>query len=449
MAEAKTSNPRRAAVAALIRLHRGGWSNLSFGEVLEGAALPARERAFAGALFFGAAERLYTLDWLLAPLLSRPFERLDVEVRAVLEAGLYQLLWMRVPASAAVNESVRLARSFGKSSAGGMVNAVLRKAAAYKTLGEAAGPDFAALEFADELERVQVTWAVGQAVAKAVMAALPEEYEDFFAASFSTGELCLRANSLKTGRDALAEKLEAEGVAVWPGRVPGALYARRAGGVAGHALFEQGLYHVQGEASQIACACLDVQPGQKVLDVCAAPGGKSATLAQMLGGGAGLTACEVRENRVPLIDETLARLGIKGAQVLQNDGTVYDEGLEGQDRVLCDVPCSGLGTLAAKPDLRLANGDNFAALPEEQMKLLLCSARYVKEGGKLVYSTCTVRPEENEAVVQAFLREAPGYRLIPPISVPNGAVLRDNMMTLLPHRTGTDGFFVASMERLW
>lgn len=212
--------------------------------------------------------------------------------------------------------------------------------------------------------------------------------------------------------------------------------------------FKEGLYHVQGLASQLACACLGVKPGHKVLDLCAAPGGKTATLAQYLGGGAGLTACELRENRLPLISQTLQRLGITGAEVLLNDGTVYTPVLAGQDRVLCDVPCSGLGVLAQKPDLRLADGANFEQLPTLQLKLLSTAARYLKQGGRLVYSTCTVRRQENQAVVQAFLAQTPGYRLVPPAVQPPGAVPENGMMTLLPHTTGTDGFFVATIEKI-
>ncbi|NLW79594.1 MAG: 16S rRNA (cytosine(967)-C(5))-methyltransferase RsmB [Ruminococcaceae bacterium] len=457
----KPNNARRAAVAALARLHKGGWPNMALNSALAAQSLDPRDKAFASALFLGAAERLFTLDWLLQPHLRKPIARLDVEVRAILEAGLYQLLWMRVPPSAAVNESVKLARAFGKSSAAGLVNAVLRKLAPQANAGEAAknkpiGPDFSTYTFKDETERVMVTWSVGEAVAKAVMAALPEAYDAYFAASFSTGELCLRTNTLKTTPAELAARLEAGGAAVRGGLLPETLYARLPGGVAEEPLFEAGLYHVQGEASQIACACLGPQPGDKVLDLCAAPGGKSATLAEMMQPpntttppGAGLTACDLRENRLPLITQAFARLGITGAQVLQNDGTVYNAALAGCQRVLCDVPCSSLGVLAGKPDLRTANGDNFDTLPEIQMKLLSTAARYVTMGGKLVYATCTIRAAENAGVVRRFLAETPGFALVPPPVAPKGALLRDNMMTLLPHRTATDGFFVATMERLW
>lgn len=440
-AKQKFDAARRAAVAALVRVHKGRWAAAAAG-ALDGVSLSPGDRAFAGALFYGAVERLYTLDFLLAPFLKKPVDRLDAEVRAVLECGLYQMRYMRVPPSAAVNESVKLARAFGKSSASGMVNAVLRRAAGDDP------PDFAQFEFENERQRVCVEWSVGEAVADAVMEALPGEYDAFFAASFSKGELCLRCNTLRDSPQELAAALEQGGATVRPGQLPAALYATIPGGVAGEPLFANGLYHVQGEASQYVCANLMAEQGHKVLDMCAAPGGKTATIAQGMGGGAGLTSCDVRESRVALIKETMRRLGLPNVAVLPSDAAEYRAEFEGQDRVLCDVPCSGLGVLAQKPDLRYTEGAGFAALPGLQLKILSTAARYVKRGGRLLYSTCTLRKAENAEVVRAFLREAPGFALAPPPFVPTGALLEDDMMTILPHKTGLDGFFVASLQRL-
>lgn len=430
---------RKAAVAAVIRLHKGGWANLTAKTVLAGGALSSQEKAFATAVFYGTAERQGTLDALLAQYVSKPLARLDVEVRAILETGLYQILYMNVPPSAAVNEAVKLARGFGKSSAAGFVNAVLRKAQHAKV------SDFV---FADEVERLMFEGSVSRAVASAVMEACPQDYDAFLQASFAKPELCLRVNTLKTTPQELAERLAAAGAKTRPGQVENSLYAGLAGGVVQEENFLAGRYHVQGEASQFACACVAAQPGQKVLDVCAAPGGKSATLAQQMGGEAGLTACDVRENRLPLIQEALGRLGIEGVRVLLNDAAEYRAELEGQDRVLCDVPCSGLGVLASKPDIRYTDGGNFDSLPPLQLEILTTASRYVHKGGRLVYSTCTIRPQENQQVVQAFLRQNPQFAPVLPQGVPQGALVQDKMVTILPQNTGLDGFFVATMERL-
>ncbi len=434
---------RRAAAAGIVRLHRGGWANLTAKNALAAPSLSPRDRAFASALFYGTAERLYTLDYFLKPFLTRPVEKLDVEVRAILETGLYQMLYMNVPPRAAVDESVKLTRTLGKSSASGLVNAVLRRAANSSLEGAV---------FSSELERVCVSYSVGEAVAKAVMQALPEEYDAFFTASFSRPELCLRVNTLKIQQEDLCQRLEERGAAVQPGQVPGALYANLPGGVAEEPLFESGLYHVQGEASQFACACLGVKPGQKVLDLCAAPGGKSATLAQQMGGGKGLTSCDVRENRLPLIKAAFERLGIEDANLLLNDGVVYNPQLAGMDRVLCDVPCSGLGVLPSKPDIRYNSDASFSSLPPLQLSILKTAARYVAKNGLLVYSTCTIRPEENENIVKEFLAQTIEFEVVRPQSLAlpplKGTREENGMLTILPHLTGQDGFFVATLRKI-
>lgn len=430
---------RYTATKAVVRLHRGGWANLTAKAALDAAGLNAQSRAFAAALFYGTAERLVTLDYMLRPHLKKPLEKLDVEVHAVLQTGLYQLVYMDVPARAAVNEAVNLARVFGKSSAAGMVNAVLRRAAEVSTRPMA---------FSSELERVCVTWSLSAPVAKAVMQALPDEYAAFLEASFAKGETCLRVNTLKTTVASVQSALAQAGGHVRPGSLPLALYTEIPGGPARQPFFAEGLYHIQGEASQYVCEALAVQKGERVLDLCAAPGGKSATLAQQLGGGQGLTACDVRENRVPLIRETFARLGIQGAMVAHNDATVYNNNLCGQNAVLCDVPCSGLGVMAAKPDIRYNGGQNFEALPPLQLDILRTGACYVKKGGRLVYSTCTIREEENGVVVRKFLEENSDFRPVLPQNIPAGAQIKDDMVTILPHKTNLDGFFVATLERL-
>lgn len=443
--KAKTDAARKAAVLALVRVHKGAYAGLA----LAGGQLAPRDKAFAAALFYGSVERICTLDYLLTPHLKKPVEKLDTEVRAILECGLYQMLYMRVPQSAAVNQSVNLARAVGKSSAAGLVNAVLRKMQEFVPKENAPpGLNFANFKFESELLRVSVVHSVGKAVANAVMQALPTEYDDFFAASFSSGQVCLRCNTLKINQDQLLDLFKQRQIKAQKGQLPGAIYAFIPGGVAEDELFLQGLYHVQGEASQYVCANMDAQKGQKVLDLCAAPGGKTATMAQDMGSGKGLTSCDVSESRLPLIKEALKRLGIFGATVLCNNAAQYNSLLQSQDKVLCDVPCSGLGVLAQKPDLRYTKGQGFEDLPDLQLNILQMAARYVKKGGILLYSTCTIRQQENQMVVGKFLENNREFALCPPRHVPKGALLQDDMMTILPHKTGMDGFFMAKFVRL-
>ncbi len=430
---------RRAAAVALLRMHGGQYAAEALNAALKQETLSSRERAFASSLFLHTAEHLVTLDVLLLPFLRRPLAKLDVEVRAVLETGLCQMRYMQVPNRAAIHEAVDLTRGFGKSSAAGFVNAVLRKAAT---------ADLPSEENQSETERVCTRYSVSPAVAEALMIALPHDYEAYLQASWATGGTSLRVNSLQIEREKLKERLILQGAEVENGPLKESLYVRLMGGVANDPLFEQGFYHVQDFASQYAAQAMGVKKGMRVLDLCAAPGGKSATMAEEMGGGSGLTVCDVNAVRLQRARSLFSTLGIEGALFLENDAAVYNENLTGQDAVLCDVPCSGLGVLASKPDLRYTEGTHFEALPPLQFSILTTAARYVRVGGRLVYATCTPLGRENAEVVRAFLAENSGYRLVLPEDIPKNVCIEEKMLSFLPQNTHTSGFFVASMERV-
>ncbi len=433
-------NPRRAAAAALMRQEKDGYSNLVLKSALDGFDGAPRDRAFCSALFYGTVERMVTLDYILQKYLTRPLSRLDAEVRAVLRSGLYQARYMQsVPVRAAVSESVALARALGKSSASGMVNAVLRRAAAY---------DLGAERFADECTRLSVQYSVSGPVARLLYEKCPEECEGILRAGFTPPPLAVRVNTLKTDADALRSALAAQGVEARPGCAPDSLYLDCKGGVTALDSFQSGLFHVQGVASQLACAALAAKPGERVLDLCAAPGGKSATLAQYMRNTGTLVARDAAENRLPLIAETFRRLGVACARVEYGDAASYDPSLENADAVLCDVPCSGLGVLAKKPDIRLKTLESLDGLTALQRGILETASRYVKSGGRLVYSTCTLNPDENAGIVAPFLERHPEFTARPLPCAVKGVVCRpDGLTTLYPHRTGTDGFFIALLTK--
>ncbi len=430
---------RRAAAVALVRMHGGQYTAEALDAALKQQALSQRERAFAASLFLHTAEHLVTLDVLLLPFLRRPMAKLDVEVRAILETGLCQIRYMQVPTRAAIHEAVNLTRGLGKSSAAGFVNAVLRKAAT------ASLPNTAEMT---EEERICTEHSVSPAVAKALVEALAQDCDAYLKASHSDGTFCLRVNTLRTTQVELEKNLLLAGAEVSNGLLPHSLRVRLAGGVVNDPLFEKGMYHVQDFASQFAAMVLQAQPGQRILDLCAAPGGKSATLAQCMQGGHGLTVCDVNSARLQRAKDLFARLGIENAIFMENDAAEYRKELAGQDAVLCDVPCSGLGVLASKPDLRYGDGAHFAQLPPLQLRILQTASRYVRVGGRLIYATCTPRPAENAEVVRAFLAEHSGYVLVLPENIPKNVCIDEKMMTFLPQNTNTAGFFVASMERI-
>lgn len=432
---------RRAAVAALMKQEQDGYANLVLAAALDRFEGPARDRAFLSALFYGTVERMGTIDWLLKKFCSRPLDRLDAAVRAILRAGVYQARWMDgVPVRAAVSESVALCRKMGKTSAAGLVNAILRRAAEY---------DLSQEVFPDEVSRLCVQYSVSRPIAELLMEKLPQQCEALLAASFQRPRGCVRVNALRTDPQALAERFSALGAKTEAGPLPGSLFVSYPGDLTATDLFAAGLFHVQGLASQLACAALAPRPGETVLDLCAAPGGKSATLAQYMKDEGRLGSFDAAANRVPLIERQFARLGVTCGTAQAGDASVFDERLAGADAVLCDVPCSGLGTLAKKPDVRYKTLEGLGELEALQRAILDNGARYVKAGGRLVYSTCTLNPDENSGVVTDFLRRHPEFRLREVPRIPQAFYNDDKTVTLYPFCPETDGFFIASMERVW
>lgn len=433
-------NARTLAVQALVKQEQSGYSNLVLDAALKKNELLPKERAFASAVFYGVVERQITLDFCLAQCIKKPLNKLDAPVRAILRSGLYQARYLHTPVSAAVNESVKLTRTFGKASAAGFVNAVLRKAIAVKP--EDVG-------FKNEMQRLSVLYSVGQPVANFFLKNYPQDAEALLQASFQRPAVAIRPNLLQCTAEELTEILVQDGCNVQAGWVPDSLLVDFHKSPADIKAFQQGLFYVQGQSSQLAALSLDAQPGQKVADLCAAPGGKTLTIAQQMRGTGSLFSRDMAENRVPLIQQAVQRCGLTNITVARADASAFDPLLNGCDRVLCDVPCTGLGTLAKKPDIRYKNLQDLQPLHELQSQILQTASRYINAGGRLVYSTCTLDPAENEEIVRDFLQKNSNYRICRPKLVPPGALLRDDMMTILPNRTpGFDGFFIATLERL-
>lgn len=429
---------RRVAAEALMRQEKNGYANLVLKSVLAHWKASAQEKALASAIFYGTVERMATIDWILQQFLTKPLEKADAVVRAVLRSGLYQGRWMdSVPVHTAVDESVKLCKRMGKGSAAGLVNAVLRKAVSY---------DLAAAVFPSEAERLRVMYSVSEPMAKFLLEKLPEDAQAFLQSSFEKPAFCVRVNTLKTSVEELQRFFEQQGIAAQEGEVKGALLLDWHGSLTECEAFRQGWFHVQGQSSQLACAALDAGEHQKVVDLCAAPGGKSALLAQKMNNTGTLFCRDVSQSRVRLIEETLQRLGITNAQVQAGDASVWDETLANADRVLCDVPCSGLGTLAKKPDVRYKSLDGLETLAQLQARILETGAGYVKPGGILVYSTCTVNPDENECVVRDFLNRHPEFE-VRHFDVPEWARQTPEGVLVCPPCAQADGFFIAKLQK--
>ena len=436
------ANPRAAAVAALVRQEQDGFSNLVLDAELRRQKLEGRDKAFAGAIFYTVLEHQGTLDFILEQFLPKGLARLDPQVREILRAALAQARYMQVPVSAAVNEAVKLTRTFKKASASGLVNAVLRKACNY---------DLETARFRNETQRLMVLGSAGQDVAEFLRTHYPEEALGILTHTADGGCTSLRANCLKMDAAALCEKLLESGVkSAQPGLVPGSVLARFAGSPADNELFRQGYYHVEGQASQLAALCVGAAPGETVLDLCAAPGGKTILLAEQMQGTGALYSCDAAENRVGLIRTAADRMGFTGVHTLCNDATKPNPALPMADRILTDVPCSGLGILAKKPDLRYKKleADRQAELLATQAAILDTAAALLKAGGRLVYSTCTIDPAENQQQIAAFLQRHPEFAVCAPdVPLPAGMTAGEYGWLSVPTRTGMDGFFLCVLQK--
>lgn len=433
--------PRRLAVKALMHQEQAGYANLVLDGELKKCTPPleARDAAFAARIFYTVLEYQPLLDYLLDHFSKKPVARLDAPVRAILRSGLAQARFMEVPPSAAVNESVKLTKAMGKTSAAGMVNAVLRRAIAMTVQEE---------DFPDPLQRLQIFYCLSPAVAWLFYREYGEEAFALAAAFRQRPVSAVRVNTLCTSDKELTEQLREEGHTVRPGPWDHALLVDFQGSPAAGDAFRRGAYHVQGLTSQFAALCVQAEPGQKVLDLCAAPGGKSLTMAQQMQDTGLLISGEAVPGRVHLLEEAFRRCGVHCARAVQNDATVPRKDWGKFDRVLCDVPCTGLGIIAKKPDIRYKNLDGMENLLSIQQKILQNGADSLAENGRLVYSTCTVNRQENQQQVEKFLAGNPEFRVVAPeISLPG--MQTDALGTLLlPHKTGTDGFFVAILEKL-
>ncbi len=420
--------PRQLALTVLLRCSEAGqYSNLALDSALKRNELSSADRALLTVLVYGTLERRLTLEAALKAYSSRAPEELSPEVRTALLLGLYQLKYLdRIPDHAAVNETVSLV----SRRAAGYVNAVLR--AFLRGGKEIPLPDRASAPAA----YLSVAYSVGEPLVRAYLAAFGEEKTESILAAFGNrGGLSLRVNTLHLSREDLLERFHAAGISASPtAQSPVGL---RLSDLPPASLpgFDEGDFFVQDEASQLCVAALSAAPGMLVLDACACPGSKSFGAAIDMQNTGSVTACDLHRNKLSLVVSGAERLGIGILSVLEKDArSPREEWLGRFDRVLCDVPCSGLGVLAKKPELRYKDPEESVGLPEIQKGILARSSEFVAPGGRLVYSTCTLLPRENGEVVSSFLRERREFSL-----------LRER--TLFPDTDGTDGFYFAVLER--
>ena len=441
-------NARRLALDVLTDVReKGAYASLALGERLRAAHLSPEDRRLATGLVYGTLENQLQIDYALDRLMDRP-TREPVQ-RDILRMGAYQILFLdRVPDSAAVDEAVKLTRAMGMEAACGFINAVLRNLSRGKD--EIAWPD----READPMTYLSVMGSMPRwLVDKLVAAYGPEEAGRVILYREEEHPVCVRPNFTRLSDPEFEALLQEKGWRAERGLAPHAWLIYGAGDLASDADYRAGRFSIQGQSSMLAAEALEVRPGMKVLDACAAPGGKSAYLCEQMQLTGRVYAWELHEKRAQLLEGVRRRLGLDNLRISVRDALDFRPDLEGAlDGVLLDAPCAGLGVLSQKPDIKLRlKEEDIPAIVDTQGRLIDTVCRYVRPGGALVYSTCSLLPEENADRVRAFLQAHPNFTLEPlPTSFP--AELRERQtacgLQLLGCRDGVEGFFIARMRRV-
>lgn len=393
------------------------------------------DKRFISALYYGVIERRITLDAIIGRQSSRPADKLNMTLRNILRMGLYQLLYMdSVPESAAVNESVKLARSLKNQGAAGFVNALMRgfirggqklpkSGLKLKDLSvEYSCPEWIVKLWAEEYGERTALELLQNSIGKAPMTA-----------KLNTCKFPLSEILAELERDGVSARIlsECEGSAELSG----------CGHIEKLSAYQKGMLHIQDLSCQICCRELAPKEGETVLDLCSAPGGKAFTIAELMGDNGRVFAYDLHPNRVRLIASGAKRLGLKSISAATNNAKIFSEDIPSADKILCDVPCSGLGVIRRKPEIKYRSEEELSGLLKTQSEILATSAMYLKPGGELVYSTCTLRRSENDLIVERFLDENSDFE---PVEL-NG--FAEWKVTITPQMFGSDGFFIAKIRR--
>ena len=439
----RAPNARDTALSVLVSCRTArAWADAALKAQLRRDGLTGPEAALCSRIVYGVMQNRMLLDFYLGAYCSQKIDHLQPPLAEILRIGAYQILFLdKVPDSAAVNEAVEQAKAAGRARASGLVNAVLRQISRNRR-------QLPAIPDRDGVQALSVRYSHPKWLVKRLAAVLGPETEAFLAADNAPAPLTVQVNPLRTDPESLTAELAASGVTVrahpW---VPGCLELDRTGDLTALPAFRAGEFLVQDPAARLVSLVAGVRPGDRVLDVCAAPGGKSFSAAFAMEDRGEIVSCDLHENKLKRIREGADRLGITCVTALAADGRTFCPEWEAAfDIVLADVPCSGLGIIRKKPDIRYKKPDELFALPVLQRAILDNAAPYVRPGGTLVYSTCTVLPEENEEVTGGFLTEHPEFCREPfALPAPVGETAGD--VTLWPHRHGTDGFYICRMMR--
>ncbi len=429
--------PREICMKLLVSTEKNSsFSNIALDKTLtKYPMLRDVDKRFISALYYGVIERKITLDEIIKKYSSRPIDKLSDAVRQILRMGIYQLLYMdSVPDSAAVNESVILSKDNKNPAVSGFVNALLRS---FIRDGKKLPTKNS------KVYNLSVEYSCPEWLIEIWLGDYGEDVcISMLKSSIGRAPVTARLNTCKFSLEEIVLQLEHEGVSYkLVETVPDCLELFGCGSIEKLEAYEKGMLHVQDVSCQICVHELDAKAGDTVLDMCSAPGGKAFTCAEVMNDNGTVLAFDLHQKRVGLINSGAERLGLKCIRASANNAKVHNSVLPLADAVLCDVPCSGLGVIRRKPEIKYSDRVQLSGLPNVQYDILCTSSRYVKKGGILLYSTCTVLREENDEIVERFLRENPDFE---PVKLNR---FTDYKQTITPDMFGSDGFFIAKLRR--
>lgn len=434
-------NSRKFVVRLLTKLdENASYSNIILDNALKKSELTSQDKKFASALFYGVLERQITLDEIIKSLSKNPKNKISNNVRNILRTGLYQLKYMdSVPDSAAVDEAVKLAKKDRNPAVSGYVNGMLREFIRNdKELPKRSDPmEALALEYSCPVWLVK-KW--NSEYGRKVCLSMLET-------SVGQAPTSVRINTVFHDMNSTLDMLLQDGVTFEKNSIlPDSFNVCFSHSVENTKAYNDGRFHVQDLSSQLCCAALEPQENDTVLDMCSAPGGKTFTIAEIMKNHGRVLAFDLHENRVKLIKSGADRLGLSCVKAEVNNAKIFNPEMSMADKVLCDVPCSGLGVIRRKPEIKYKDPKDFERLPEIQYDILRTSSEYVKVNGTLVYSTCTVSRAENDMVVERFLKENPDFEPAP-LGEAFGELKNECRVTITPAKWGSDGFFIAKFIR--
>ncbi|MCI8412206.1 MAG: 16S rRNA (cytosine(967)-C(5))-methyltransferase RsmB [Clostridia bacterium] len=440
---------REIALKALYKIDKeGAYSNIALDEVLNNNREKVDERdvGLISEIVYGTITWKLTIDEIIKKYSNIRIKKISPWILNILRMGIYQIIFLdKIPKSAAVNESVNLAKRYGHKSSSNFVNAVLRK------IDKCDYNEFFKIE--DDKIRISLTtsmpiWIIDELLKNKTI----EEVEGICKSSNIRPKISIRINKLKTNKRQLGELLKERDIGFEDGVLDDFLVLTKAKSIENLDLFKQGMFTIQDEATGLTAKILNPKPNEKVLDCCSAPGGKTTYMAEIMENRGEIEAWDIYEHRTRLIEITAKRLGIDIIKTKVQDATIYNEELfEKYDKILLDVPCLGIGVLKRKPDIKWQkNKEDIEEIIKLQQEILNVCSKYLKKGGEIVYSTCSILKEENEDIIKRFLQKNSEFE-IAKYNLDNqnyfNKFVKNNKYIQVYQNEETDGFFICKMAK--